>query len=154
MEYYKRVMNQYHVAAREPKREFFRSMDVPSDGDARRKTPLRILEIGAASGYNFEFYPPGSQLTVIELNPHFEQLFFEKQAQHPHIRMERFVVGSAEDMKDIEDNSFDVVVSTMVLCSVKNVGRVLKEIQRVLVPVNSISNFSATLMNIYIQDIS
>ena len=49
--------------------------------------------------------------------------------------MERFVVGFAEDMKDIEDGSIDIVVSTMVLCSVRSVPGALKEIHRVLAPV-------------------
>jgi ubiquinone/menaquinone biosynthesis C-methylase UbiE len=52
--------------------------------------------------------------------------------------MERFIVGFAEDMKDVPDNSVDIVVSTMVLCSVRNIERALKEIQRVLVPVRII----------------
>ena len=50
--------------------------------------------------------------------------------------MERFVVGMAEDMKDIADGSIDVVVSTLVLCSVRSIEKTMKEIQRVLVPVD------------------
>lgn len=38
----------------------------------------------------------------------------------------------AEDMKQIEDNSVDVVVATYVLCSVKDRNKTLNEIQRVL----------------------
>jgi ubiquinone/menaquinone biosynthesis C-methylase UbiE len=49
--------------------------------------------------------------------------------------MERFVVGFAEDMKDVPDNSVDIVVSTMVLCSVRSVEGALKEVHRVLAPV-------------------
>ena len=71
----------------------------------------------------------------MEVNPFFEKEFFEKQKDHPHIKMERYVVGSAEDMKDIEDGSIDIVVSTLVLCSVPNVQAALKEIRRVLAPV-------------------
>ena len=50
--------------------------------------------------------------------------------------MERFVLGKAEDMKDIEDGSMDIVVSTVVMCSVQSIEKSLKEIQRVLAPVN------------------
>jgi ubiquinone/menaquinone biosynthesis C-methylase UbiE len=49
--------------------------------------------------------------------------------------MDRFVVGFAEDMKGVPDNSVDIVVSTMVLCSVGSVEGALKEIHRVLAPV-------------------
>ena len=71
----------------------------------------------------------------MEVNPFFEKEFFDKQKNHPHIKMERYVVGFAEDMKDIADGSIDIVVSTMVLCSVRSVQGALKEIQRVLAPV-------------------
>lgn len=42
----------------------------------------------------------------------------------------------AEDMSDVPDNSIDVVVSTLVLCSVRNLELTLKEVQRVLAPVS------------------
>ena len=71
----------------------------------------------------------------MEVNRFFEKEFFEKQKDHPHIKMEKFVVGFAEDMSNIEDGSIDIVVSTMVLCSVRSIPRALKEIQRVLAPV-------------------
>jgi ubiquinone/menaquinone biosynthesis C-methylase UbiE len=137
-------MGVYHEDCREVKREHFDSMKshVSADPELKNKGVIRILEIGAASGYNFEFYPAGSELTVVEVNPFFEQQFFEKQKEHPHIVMKRFVVGFAEDMKEVEDNSIDIVVSTMVLCSVRSIQKTLNEIQRVLAPVNSILKVS------------
>ena len=52
--------------------------------------------------------------------------------------MEKFLLTHAEDMKEVADNSMDVVVSTLVLCSVKNVKQTLEEVQRVLAPVSYI----------------
>jgi len=49
--------------------------------------------------------------------------------------MEKFVLASAEDMKGVEDNSVDVVVSTLVLCSVRSLEKTLQEVHRVLAPV-------------------
>jgi ubiquinone/menaquinone biosynthesis C-methylase UbiE len=46
--------------------------------------------------------------------------------------MEKFLLSSAEDMKEVADSSMDVVVSTLVLCSVRNVKQTLKEVHRVL----------------------
>ena len=131
-------MGVYHVHCRELKRKHFDSMKshVSADPELKKKGVIRILEIGAASGYNFEFYPAGSELTVVEVNPFFEKQFFEKQKEHPHIVMKRFVVGFAESMKDVEDNSIDIVVSTMVLCSVRSIEGALNEILRVLAPVS------------------
>ena len=89
-------------------------------------------------GANFEFFPPNSKLTVVEPNAYFEPYFYKNQSKHPTVKMEKFVVAPAEDMKDVEDNSVDVVVSTLVLCSVDNVEKTLKEVQRVLAPVSYI----------------
>lgn len=50
--------------------------------------------------------------------------------------MEKFLLTTAEDMRDIDDNSIDVVVSTLVLCSVRSVEKTLKEVHRVLAPVH------------------
>jgi ubiquinone/menaquinone biosynthesis C-methylase UbiE len=55
--------------------------------------------------------------------------------------MEKFILTNAEDMKEVEDNSMDVVVSTLVLCSVRNVKQTLKEVHRVLAPV-SVTQFT------------
>ncbi|XP_057380591.1 N6-adenosine-methyltransferase TMT1A-like [Daphnia carinata] len=133
---YNKMLGTYHVTCRELKRQHFDSMkNHPStDPVLRKKGALRILEIGPGPGYNFEFYPPNSVLTVVEVNPFFEDQFFKKQADHPQIKLDRFIVGFAEDMKGIPDNSIDIVVSTMVLCSVRTVERALKEIHRVLAP--------------------
>ena len=131
------MLASYHVTCREVKRKHLISMenDKSADPELRKKGGLRILELGPGPGYNFEFYPPNSELTVVEVNPFFEDQFYKKQADYPHIKMKRFVVGFAENMKDVPDNSVDIVVSTMVLCSVRSIEGALKEIHRILVPV-------------------
>ena len=42
--------------------------------------------------------------------------------------------GYAEDLSKFDDNTFDVVIETLVLCSVNDVEKSLKETQRVLKP--------------------
>ena len=74
---------------------------------------------------------------MVEPNAFFEPLFYERQ-QKSDIKMEKFLLTHAEDMKEVADNSMDVVVSTLVLCSVKNVKQTLEEVQRVLAPVSYI----------------
>lgn len=71
----------------------------------------------------------------MEPNTFFKPTFYERQRKYPWLIMDKFIVGKADDMKDVEDGSVDIVVSTCVLCSVDSVERTLKEIQRVLVPV-------------------
>ncbi|KAK4006057.1 Methyltransferase 7B-like protein [Daphnia magna] len=129
-------LSNYHVKLRSMKQQHFDSMkdQISADPILRKKGALRILEIGPGPGFNFEFYPAKSELTVVEVNPFFEDQFFKKQAEHPHIKMDRFVVGFAENMKGVPDNSIDIVVSTMVLCSVRSIEGALQEIRRVLAP--------------------
>lgn len=47
--------------------------------------------------------------------------------------MKGHVCGCAEDMKELPDDHFDVVIMTFVLCSAGNGAKVLEEIKRVLV---------------------
>ncbi|XP_070395466.1 thiol S-methyltransferase TMT1B-like [Dermacentor albipictus] len=49
------------------------------------------------------------------------------------VHMERCVVGYGENMKEVPDNHFDVVLTTHVFCSVQCSEKVLQECRRVLV---------------------
>lgn len=52
------------------------------------------------------------------------------------MRLEKFVVTGGENMSMVQDESIDVVVTTIVHCSVKSSEKVLEEIRRVLVSVS------------------
>ena len=90
-----------------------------------------IVEVGAGAGPNAAYFPPGSQWVAVEPNVHF----------HPHLRRTatahclelRILDGTAEALQ-LEDASVDVVLSTLVLCSVSDVSSALSEIHRVLKP--------------------
>ncbi|XP_053144519.1 putative methyltransferase-like protein 7A [Hemicordylus capensis] len=96
--------------------------------------PLSLLEIGAGSGANFQFYPPGCRITCTDPNPNFEQYLLKSEAESKHLHFEDFLVASGENLHQVADSSVDVVVATLVLCSVSNVQAVLKEVLRVLRP--------------------
>lgn len=98
--------------------------------------PLKVLEIGIGSGANFQFYPENSHLTALDMNVNFDSYFKQNQKKYPQIVYERTIIAVAENMKDIDDCSMDLVISTYVLCSVTNLNDVLKEIKRVLKPVS------------------
>ncbi|KAF5928406.1 thiol S-methyltransferase TMT1B [Diceros bicornis minor] len=95
---------------------------------------VALLELGCGTGANFEFYPAGCRITCLDPNPHFEKFLTKSMAENRHLQYEQFVVASGEDMKQLADSSMDVVVSTLVLCSVESPKRVLQEVQRVLRP--------------------
>ncbi|XP_058413525.1 N6-adenosine-methyltransferase TMT1A [Diceros bicornis minor] len=93
---------------------------------------LSLLELGCGTGANFKFYPPGCRVTCIDPNPNFEKFLIQSIAENQHVQFERLVVGVGENMHQVADGSMDVVVCTLVLCSVKNQERTLQEVCRVL----------------------
>nr|XP_020639748.1 methyltransferase-like protein 7A [Pogona vitticeps] len=95
---------------------------------------VSLLEIGAGTGANFSFYPPGCRVTCTDPNPNFQQYLLSSIAENRHLQFEGFVVAAAEDLRPVPDSSVDVVVGTLVLCSVADVAAVLKEVLRVLRP--------------------
>uniref|UniRef100_A0A673BUU1 Methyltransferase like 7A n=1 Tax=Sphaeramia orbicularis TaxID=375764 RepID=A0A673BUU1_9TELE len=88
--------------------------------------------IGCGSGANFQFYPQGCTVVCTDPNPHFEVYLRMNMDANNHLTYGQFVVASGEDLKDVEDGSVDVVVCTLVLCSVGNVQQVLQEVRRIL----------------------
>ncbi|SEL25196.1 class I SAM-dependent methyltransferase [Streptacidiphilus jiangxiensis] len=91
-----------------------------------------VLEIGAGTGANLELYGPGvAALTVTEPEPAMvRRLERHVRERAPHATVLR---APAEDLP-FEDASFDVVVSTLVLCGVADQPRALRQIGRVLRP--------------------
>jgi ubiquinone/menaquinone biosynthesis C-methylase UbiE len=104
--------------------------------DRRREllaqTHGRVQEIGGGTGANLPFYGEAvSSLTVTEPEePMARRLERKMNEQDRPIELVR---ASAEDLP-FEDGSFDFVVSTLVLCSVKDQPRALGELRRLLKP--------------------
>ncbi|EHH66279.1 Methyltransferase-like protein 7A [Macaca fascicularis] len=95
---------------------------------------LSLLEVGCGTGANFRFYPPGCRVTCIDPNPNFEKFLIKSIAENRHLQFECFVVAAGENMHQVADGSVDVVVCTLVLCSVENQEQSLCEMCRVLRP--------------------
>ncbi|KAL7989695.1 hypothetical protein Chor_012361 [Crotalus horridus] len=120
----------YNIRMHKEKETLFKNLRDFADDSGK----LHLLEIGVGTGTNFQFYPPNSQITCVDYNPNFRNFLLKSMAQNTHLQFKNFVVGSAENISSVPDGSVDVVVSTLVLCSVKNTQAVLKEILRVLRP--------------------
>ena len=92
----------------------------------------RVLEIGAGTGSNLAHYPEGvEELVVTEPeSPMLRRLERKVSAARPATR----VVQTEGESLPFDDGSFDTVVSTLVLCTVRDPAATLAEIRRVLAP--------------------
>ena len=90
-----------------------------------------VLEIGAGTGANLSYYGPQVQsLTLTEPEPPM----MRRLQRRAGLEREVTVVRAPAEELPFDDNSFDVVVSTLVLCGVEDQPRALREVRRVLRP--------------------
>jgi ubiquinone/menaquinone biosynthesis C-methylase UbiE len=107
-------------------------------GMARRRRELladasgSVLEIGAGTGLNLRHYPSDlDQLVLVEPGSAMaDRIDLGRAPDGVEARLER---APAEELP-FADESFDTVVSTLVLCTVSDPQRALAEVARVLRP--------------------
>ena len=91
-----------------------------------------VLEVGAGTGANLRYYRSDLlSLTLIEPEP--AMLKRLQRATRRDRPLARVLRAPAEDLP-YDDDSFDSVVCTLVLCSVDDQPRALREMHRVLRP--------------------
>lgn len=90
-----------------------------------------VLEIGPGTGPNLRYLSPEARWIGVEPNPYMDS-YLEREAEVRR-RSVQIVRGIVETLP-LADGSVDVVVSTLVLCSVDDPVRALREIHRVLEP--------------------
>jgi ubiquinone/menaquinone biosynthesis C-methylase UbiE len=94
----------------------------------------RVIELGAGTGSNLEHYTDAvSELVLCEPDPHMAKRLRDRligdgtRAGSPSV-----IEAPAEDLP-FDDGSFDVVVATLVLCTVEDPAKAIAEARRVLV---------------------
>ncbi|MFF5173242.1 class I SAM-dependent methyltransferase [Micromonospora sp. NPDC000089] len=93
--------------------------------------PATVVELGPGVGANLRYLRPGSTLIAVEPNP----------AMHGRLRAAAARHGVRLDLRDrvaertgLPTGGVDVVISSLVLCTVRDPAGVLAEVRRVLRP--------------------
>jgi SAM-dependent methyltransferase len=117
---------------------FFTAFDRPIDRQSRgrkRKVfsglPPEVVEVGPGVGANLRYLPPGCRMIAIEPNPYMHA-GLRKHAARRDIDVE--IHGVTGDAIDLDDQSVDAVISSLLLCTVPDPERVVGEIRRILRP--------------------
>ena len=121
------------------KRLFAAWYDLLNSGVEGRVVPYRkrtagiasgdVLEIGGGTGANLPYYPPHASVTFVEPDPHMIRRLrrhIRKRDRHAA------VVQQVGESLPFADASFDAVVTTLVLCMVRDPDAVIQEARRVL----------------------
>ena len=93
---------------------------------------LRILEIGAGTGKNVYYYPPGSQVTAIDLSPRMLSRAVKRTEGVEDVSIE-LLVGDARKLS-FDDSVFDAVVGSFILTVLEDPLVAIQEIKRVCKP--------------------
>jgi ubiquinone/menaquinone biosynthesis C-methylase UbiE len=88
----------------------------------------RCLEVGAGTGLNLEHWPDGVELVLSEPDPHMVARLRKKLDRAAE------VVEAPAERLPFDDDSFDTVALTLVLCTVPEPEAALRDIDRVLKP--------------------
>jgi ubiquinone/menaquinone biosynthesis C-methylase UbiE len=92
----------------------------------------RVLELGAGTGLNLAYYPPGIEQLVLT-EPEVPMLARLRERVAGHDRRAT-VVGAPAERLPAADASLDTVVTTLTLCTVGDLPAALREVHRVLAP--------------------
>jgi len=122
-----RINSWFLAAAEKPMHREYGARKLRIFGDL----PTTIVELGPGSGANFRYYPRGTRVVAVEPNPMMLKRMYA-QASRYDVEIDLRHAG-AEGM-EVESESADLVISTLVLCSVRDPKQVLAEVRRVLKP--------------------
>jgi ubiquinone/menaquinone biosynthesis C-methylase UbiE len=92
----------------------------------------RVLELGAGTGVNLDHYPPAvEELVLVEPDPHMAKRLRARLATSSR---QATVLEAPAERLPLADGEFDLVVATLVLCTVPDQAAALAELRRVMAP--------------------
>src|SRR5690349_995186 len=92
----------------------------------------RVLELGAGTGHNLEYYTEAvTELVLCEPDPHMARRLRERLDREGTRAANVFVIEAPAEDLPFDDGSFDAIVAVLVLCTVEDPVRALVETRRV-----------------------
>ena len=123
------------------KRLFAAWYDLLNSGVEGRVVPYRrrtagiargeVLEIGGGTGANLPYYPSDANITFVEPDRHMVRRLRRTVAKQGRSAA---IVQQVGESLPFANASFDTVVTTLVLCMVRDADTVVREARRVLKP--------------------
>jgi ubiquinone/menaquinone biosynthesis C-methylase UbiE len=93
-----------------------------------------VLELGAGTGHNLEHYTKSvTRLVMCEPDPYMARRLRERLSREGTAAGNPSVIEAPAEDLPFDDGSFDVVVATLVLCTVEEPMEAIAEARRVLV---------------------
>jgi len=126
---YNRIASLYDIWDAIPEGLFYRSWRRQL---WNRLTAGKILEIGVGTGKNIRFYPPGGQVTAIDLSPKMLERAAKRATARQDIPIELLTMDVSE--LAFADGTFDAVVGSFILTVLADPLKALREIKRVCKP--------------------
>ncbi len=93
--------------------------------------PSIVVDLGAGSGANFRYFPPGTQVIAVEPNAQMHARLARK-AERQGLALRLHTAGA--EALALADASVDLVCASLVLCTVPEPARAIAEVRRVLRP--------------------
>ena len=93
--------------------------------------PRTVVELGSGTGASLRYLEPGTQLIAVEPNVHMHPAL-RRHAERRGIDLEIHRAGA--EATGLADHSVDVVICTLVLCTVADPAVAVAEVRRILRP--------------------
>ncbi|HHH40435.1 MAG TPA: class I SAM-dependent methyltransferase [Chloroflexi bacterium] len=91
----------------------------------------KVLEVGVGTGKNMPYYPPGVQVTGVDLS---EKMLLRARRRAERMGLSVTLLQMDAQVLDFPDDTFDSAVATFVFCSVPDPVQGLREMTRVVRP--------------------
>jgi len=91
----------------------------------------KVLEVGVGTGKNMPYYPPGVQVTGVDLS---EKMLLRARRRAERMGLSVALLQMDAQVLDFPDDTFDSAVATFVFCSVPDPVQGLREMARVVRP--------------------